>query len=159
MSVNRHLPHVFVLPEDDANRQMANGFLLAVSSTQIQVLREAGGWASVRDQFESDHIAGMRKFGSRLMVLLVDFDGDPSRHHKIHAAVPDDLTDRVFVLGVETEPEDLKRELGSYESIGRAMGEKCQGGAASIWEHSLLKHNQRELARLNEACGFLSVPS
>jgi hypothetical protein len=28
MSVNKYLPHVLVLPEDDANRQMANGFFL-----------------------------------------------------------------------------------------------------------------------------------
>ena len=28
MSVNKYLPHVLVLPEDDANRQLANGFLL-----------------------------------------------------------------------------------------------------------------------------------
>jgi hypothetical protein len=26
--MNRYQPHVFVLPEDDANRQLANGFLL-----------------------------------------------------------------------------------------------------------------------------------
>jgi hypothetical protein len=28
MSVNKYHPHVLVLPEDDANRQLANGFLL-----------------------------------------------------------------------------------------------------------------------------------
>lgn len=46
MSVNRHLPHVLVLPEDDANRQIANGFLLhhAIGNRKIQVLEEAGGW-------------------------------------------------------------------------------------------------------------------
>ncbi len=47
MSVNRALPHVLVLPEDDANRQIANGFLLALDSSvqrRIQVLpRRADG--------------------------------------------------------------------------------------------------------------------
>ncbi len=41
MSVNRHLPHVFVLPEDGANRQLAKGFHLEVDWTrqrQMQVL-------------------------------------------------------------------------------------------------------------------------
>lgn len=28
MSVNRHKEHILVLPEDDANRQMANGLVL-----------------------------------------------------------------------------------------------------------------------------------
>jgi hypothetical protein len=27
MSANKYKPHVVVLPEDDANRQLANGFL------------------------------------------------------------------------------------------------------------------------------------
>lgn len=30
MSVNKYKPHVLVLPEDDANRQLANGFLLGL---------------------------------------------------------------------------------------------------------------------------------
>ena len=32
MSVNKYQPHVLVLPEDDANRQLANGFLLDQTS-------------------------------------------------------------------------------------------------------------------------------
>lgn len=44
MSVNKHLPHVFVLPEDDANRQLANGFYLAESLDvrRMQVLQPPG---------------------------------------------------------------------------------------------------------------------
>lgn len=46
--VNRNLPHVPVLPEDDANRQMVNGFLVELSvPRQIQRLEEAGGWRKV----------------------------------------------------------------------------------------------------------------
>jgi hypothetical protein len=43
---NKFKPHVLVLPEDDANRQIANGFLsnskLVVRA--IQVLPIVGGW-------------------------------------------------------------------------------------------------------------------
>lgn len=45
MSVNRYQPHVLVLPEDDANRQLANGFVLDLDATvltRIQVLEEVG---------------------------------------------------------------------------------------------------------------------
>jgi hypothetical protein len=43
MSVNKYLPHVLVLPEDDANRQLATGFEIEVKHTRrIQVLVEAG---------------------------------------------------------------------------------------------------------------------
>ena len=44
MSVNRHKPHLLVLPEDDANRQLARGFELELSTRQFQVLQPAGGW-------------------------------------------------------------------------------------------------------------------
>ena len=62
MSVNRYFPHIFVFPEDDANRQLATGFLLhpQVRATQVHIVPEAGGWTNVRDRFISDHVAGMR---------------------------------------------------------------------------------------------------
>jgi len=62
MSVNHYLPHVLVLPEDDANRQIANGFQLDISSRQIQVLPEAGGWIRVLECFTEDHIGAMDRF-------------------------------------------------------------------------------------------------
>ncbi|HRI43685.1 MAG TPA: hypothetical protein PLL78_07365 [Fimbriimonadaceae bacterium] len=45
MSVNKHRPHLFVVPEDDACRQLANGFLLEpeVNQRQIQIEDVAGG--------------------------------------------------------------------------------------------------------------------
>ena len=54
MGVNKALPHVHVLPEDDANRQLALGFFLEISpqrSSQIKILPVAGGWTKVRDSF------------------------------------------------------------------------------------------------------------
>jgi hypothetical protein len=151
MSVNRYKPHVFVLPEDDANRQIANGFLLSLSTRQIQVLPEVGGWLHVRDQFASDHLIGMDKYPDRHMILLVDLDGDQGRVATVKAGVPGHLTERVFVLGALSEPEDLRRQnLGSYEAIGRAMAADCRDGTEAVWAHSLLKHNAAELARLQE---------
>jgi hypothetical protein len=48
--IHRYKPHVLVLPEDDRNRQLANGFLLHPSlSAQIQVLVEVGGWGKLLD--------------------------------------------------------------------------------------------------------------
>ena len=46
MSVNKYLPHLLILPEDDANRELANGFVLnhAVNSRAVQILPPAGGW-------------------------------------------------------------------------------------------------------------------
>jgi len=153
MSVNKYLPHVLVLPEDDANRQLANGFLLDPSllTRKIQVLPAAGGWTQVLDRFVSDHIVEMGRYPDRYMVLLIDFDRDDGRLTKAKAKIPERLTDRVFVLGTLSQPESLRHaNLGSYEEIGSAMAKDCREETDSIWEHDLLRHNSGELARLRE---------
>ncbi len=153
MSVNKHLPHILVLPEDDANRQLANGFLLQVDPTrmrQMQVLPVAGGWTAVLDQFLSDEVAGMEANTERLMVLLIDFDGRDGRLDDARNRIPECVRDRVFILSAWNEPEDLREALGPYESIGSAMARDCREETNTIWGHELLRHNAGELARLRE---------
>jgi hypothetical protein len=103
MSVNRNRPHVFVLPEDDANLQLATGFVLEFPTRQIQRLPVAGGWREVFLRFESDHVSEMNKYPERLMVLVIDFDGN-DRLEEAQKVIPEHLTDRVFVLGAWAEP-------------------------------------------------------
>lgn len=153
MSVNKHLPHVFVLPEDDANRQLANGFQLEIDfarQRQMFVLPVAGGWSAVLDQFLSDEVASMDANTARFMVLLIDFDGKSDRLEDARNRIPERLRDRVFILGAWNEPEDLKSALGTYETIGRALARDCRDGSDTIWEHDLLRHNAGEIARLRE---------
>lgn len=152
MSVNRELPHLLVLPEDGANRQLANGFHLNVDwnrQRQLQVLDVAGGWIEVLDQFESVHIAEMGRSRHRFMVLLIDFDRKEDRLRVAKARIPPHLTGRVFILGALSDPEALKNALGSYESIGLAMANDCREGTDVTWRHDLLRHNAGELVRLN----------
>jgi hypothetical protein len=150
--VNRYLPHVLVLPEDDANRQLANGFVLDLDPsvfTRIQVLEEVGGWAEVLNCFESDHVGGMDRYTARNMILLIDFDGNPERLSTAKDRIPERLSGRVFVLGVLSEPEALKSAgLGSYETIGREMAKDCREKTEATWGHALLRHNAGELERL-----------
>jgi hypothetical protein len=150
MSVNQYLPHVLVLPEDDANSQLANGFTLDVSTRQIQVLEPAGGWMKVLECFESDHVRAMQSCTPRYMVLLIDFDGVPGRLNVAKNFIPDHLTDRVFVLGVWTEPEKLRADLGSYETIGMALAKDCREETDTTWGHDLLRHNAAEIDRLRD---------
>lgn len=152
MSVNRHLPHVFVLPEDDANRQIANGFLLdeQLLSGKIRVLEEAGGWREVLDRFCSVYTQEMERFPERRMILLIDCDKKADRVASALQRIPADLQSRVFILGVLTEPEDLRRDFGSYEQIGLAIAKDCREGVDGIWLHSLLRHNMGEVERLRE---------
>jgi len=162
MAPNKNQPHVLVLPEDRANSQMANGFLLdpLLSSRTIQILEEAGGWIEVLNRFESDHAGAMESYPRRFMVLLIDFDGHQERLAQAKNRIPPDLAERVFILGILTEPEDLKRNFGiSYEKIGQAMAKDCREETDNVWGHALLKNNAGELDRLRQRVRPILFPS
>jgi hypothetical protein len=162
MSVNKHQPHLFVLPEDDANRQLANGFLLdhSVSTRQMQVLNPAGGRAKVLERFKSIHVVEMDRYPQRFMVLLIDFDEQEERVAKAKAEIPSHLTGRVFILGAWSHPEALKRaRLGSYQTIGLKMAQDCREDTTTIWGHGLLRHNAGELDRLRERVRPILFPT
>jgi hypothetical protein len=145
------LPHIFVLPEDDANRQLVNGFLVEIDAPrQIQRLEEAGGWRKVLEQFRSREVSGMEKYPDRLMVFLIDFDRKANRLAEVKGIIPAHLDERVFVLGAWIEPEDLRDDLGSFETIGRALAQDCRHNTNTTWGHEMLRHNAAELARLCE---------
>ena len=152
MSVNRHVPHVLVLPEDDANRQLANGFQLdsCLATRRLQVLEEAGGWQEVLNRFKAEHVREMDRNGNRFMVLLIDFDGRKDRLDIAKASIPEDLKERVFVLGAWGDLEELRQDLGSYEAIGLAMAKDCRQSTELTWAHRLLCHNAGELERLRK---------
>lgn len=151
MSINCYKPHVLILPEDRANAQLANGFVRETSPeySAIQVLPEAGGWSAALDLLKGTHVSSMRKFPERILVLVIDFDGQFSqRINHVKASIPADLTERVFVLGSEREPENLKMQLGSYETIGSGLAQDCRDQTNTIWQHPQLQHNAGEVARL-----------
>jgi hypothetical protein len=160
MGVNKDRPHVFVLPEDDANRQIANGFHLQIMQVrQMQVLRPAGGWTRVLSLFESEHVAAMDRCPKRFMVLLIDFDEDETRLTKAKATIPAHLADRVFVLGAWSEPERLKSDLGNFEMIGSKVADDCRSDTDLTLRHKLLRHNAPELGRLRQQVLPILFPS
>ena len=157
MSCNEDRHHVHVLPEDAANSQLADGFLRSLSqsaSRQLHVLRVAGGWIKVLETFKAVHLPEMYGCPKRFMVLLIDFDEKVQvRLKQAWEYVPDHLNDRVFILGVRSEPEALKRAFhkdgrGSYTKIGEALAEDCRDESYKTWHHALLQHNAAELERL-----------
>ena len=153
MSVNKYKSHVLILPEDDANRQIANGFILGPNLNQrnIQIMNPSGGWSRVVEDFANSYAPGMRELAERMVVLLIDFDQDKGRLAKVQENIPLELKDRVFILGVFSEPEKLKRTLGkSFESIGINLAKDCSEDKYGLWGHELLKHNKTELERMIE---------
>jgi len=151
VSVNKHLPHIYVLPEDDADRRLANGFHLEVDRIrQMQVLPAAGGWNEVLNSFNRDHVGKMERWTNRFMVLVIDFDGHEERLADAKKVIPAGLIDRVFILGALTEPEDLTADLGLFEEIGRAMARDCRSQTDTTWGHELLRHNAAEIERMRD---------
>lgn len=152
MSVNVYLPHVLILPEDEADLNLANGFHQQIDwdrQRQIQVLNEAGGWRAALELFKAEHIHYLQKYPTRFMILLIDFDAEEGRWDFAQTYIPEYLKERVFVLGVWGEPEDLRRVgLGFPEEVGGTLARECREETNTTWNHALLRHNSNELERL-----------
>jgi hypothetical protein len=117
----------------------------------MQVLPPAGGWYKVLEAFETDHVDRMRENPNRFIVLIIDFDGHEDRLTKANEKIPNELAERVFVLGSFSDPEGLKRDLGgTFESIGTELAKDCSEETNETWGHTLLRHNTVELDRLRQ---------
>jgi len=152
MSINKYKPHILVLPEDDANRQIANGFVLDsnLNDRAIQILPPAGGWKKVVDGFKDVHAHEMGKYSQRRIVLLIDFDLQRDKRLScIQSEIPPELIERVFVLGVLSEPEVLKTKIKkNFEDIGKTLSQDCVDNTRILWGHDFLRHNETELDRM-----------
>ena len=149
MALNRHRPHLLVLPEDDATRSLANGFVDG-STGPMQVLVPVRGWPHVLEEFKRTYMDHLRKYGQGHIVLLIDFDDDfPNRLAQFQSQMPADVADRVYVLGALTEAETLQRQTGKkLGPLGTALARECSDGTQTLWNCPQLQHNQQELARL-----------
>jgi hypothetical protein len=160
--VNRERPHVLILPEDAANRDIANGFYLDVDHQRaLQVLPVQRGWTNVRDALQQTYVPELRRFRCAHLVALIDFDSQPGRHTLFtdDLELPADIAERVFIAGALTEVEDPRRSLvhrhlispNTLEHIGGALAEECRNGGSLVWGDKLLAHNAVEVARMRTA--------
>jgi hypothetical protein len=151
--MNRQRQHVYVIPEDDADRQIANGFVNhhRVDGRRIQVMPAAGGWSPVLDTFKKEYISLLQGSAFAHVVLLIDFDGKfDTRFPQFSDAIPVDIRDRVFVVGASRRPEDLRISLGiSFEKIGETLADECGSGTLEFWNDPQLAHNDVERNRMD----------
>lgn len=151
MTLNRQRPHLLILPEDDANREMANGFLTddRINNRVIQVLPNAGGTFAALDWIANHN--KLRQFPNQRVLLLIDLADvhAKSRYDERLGDIPAELKDRIFILGVLPEPEPLatKHHI-SKEQIGRRLAAECAEGRKELWNDPSLAHNEGELSRL-----------
>lgn len=152
--MNKKVPHVYAIPEDDADRQMADGFCLhdSVDNRRIQVMPPVGGWTNVLRKFIDEYIPILRRYPVAHVVLIIDFDGcTDERRARFEEAIPSDLKTRVFVLGSRDEPETLKSALRiSLEQIGARLADDCDQGTSLVWDHEQLRHNDADRQRLDQ---------
>lgn len=153
MSVNKYKPHLYVIPEDDADRQIADGFVLhaSVVARQVQVVEPAGGWARVLEVFKEEYVPLLQQNQQAHVVMLIDFDGSPdARRHQFDRGIPNDIRHRVFVIGPRNEPEVLRQllDVGGFEEIGRSLAEECDNEQLTTWSHDQLSHNDTERQRM-----------
>lgn len=152
--MNKYAPHVYVIPEDDANRQMADGFVLhaRVKETRIQVVPPAGGWPKVLTTFQHEYIPKLRDYPSAHVVMLIDFDDQVERRTTdFEREIPAEFASRVFVIGSKHTPETLKKVVKkSFEEIGRSLADDCGAGQNGLWDHEQLRHNDAVRDRLNK---------
>lgn len=150
--MNRYKDHVYVIPEDDCDRQLADGFVLhdQVKTPRIQVMPPAGGWREVLKEFQTEYIKRLREDPKGHVVLLIDYDGDyRNRRAEFEQAIPDDLKQRVFVIGTSQTPEELRKAMGkSFEQIGKDLADDCFAGTETAWTHAQLKENGPDRQRL-----------
>jgi hypothetical protein len=150
--MNKYAPHVYVIPEDDRDRQIADGFVShhKVDTRQIKVMPIAGGWGHVIKTFADEYVQIMREYQHAYVVMLIDFDGQiDNRMEKFNNAIPEDIKSRVFVVGSSQNPEALKRALKmSFEGIGQNLANDCDARTAEYWNHEQLQHNNGERQRL-----------
>lgn len=152
--MNKFTRHIWLIPEDDANRQIANGFIHhhEVNENQIKIMPPAGGWVKVLEQFKDEYIQVLRNNQNAHLVMVIDFDNRyANRFAEFNNSIPEDIKSRVFVIGGMTTPEKLKKELGlSFEKIGELLAKDCCLEDFETWNHAELKHNEAERRRLTE---------
>lgn len=153
MSVNAYEPHLIIVPEDDATRQLANGFEQEVNvGNSLQVLRPSRGWGRQLDERMRDYCEGLTRYPERRIVLLIDFDGNPdTRRDYVKSQIPEHLAHRVYVIGVSSEAEALKRHCNhkSFEAIGKDLARECSSQTHNLWKDELLSNNQMEIERFD----------
>jgi hypothetical protein len=134
--MNKYAPHVYVIPEDDADRQIADGFVLhpQVKDARIQVVPPSGGWPKVLQTFRDEYIPKLRVYGDAHVVMLIDFDGQvETRRALFEEEIPAEFRTRVFVIGSRVNPETLRSALSqSFEAIGNTLADDCATGTTAL---------------------------
>ena len=153
MAVNKYKPHIYIIPEDDADRQIANGFELddRLSVRALQVMKPAGGWAPVVESIIDEYLPKLRSNKNTTVVGIIDCDNHEHRIAEQLEKIPEELRDRVFILGTHQNPETFRSSVKlSFERIGEVLADECFREEFDVWHHDDLRHIRDEIQRARD---------
>ena len=161
MSVNKYKPHLYIIPEDSVDRQLANGFVLHYEvNGEVQIINESGGWPKVIDAIMNVYVPILRRYRYAHVIGIIDCDNWENRIQKKLDQFPDDVRDRIFLLGFIKDPEKFKESvpISSYEKIGEKLAEECFEDSLELWNHEHLKHISSEIERAKSSLRPIIFP-
>ena len=150
MAVNVYKPHLYVIPEDDADRQFADGFELdyRLKPRAMQVMPTAGGWMKVVEKILDDYVPKVRRNRHTHVIGIIDCDEHPKRIEEQLERIPEDVRDRIFLLGTLEDPQAFKRSVNqSFEKIGIDLADECFRKQFELWRHAHFSHLYDEIDR------------
>lgn len=108
---------------------------------------------------EREYLHYLRVYPHAQILLLIDFDHADNRRSACEVAIPEDLRDRVFVIGSWNEPEDIRRDLHiSFERMGTQLADECYRARYDLWTGPHFAHNEAERNRLATALRSILIP-
>jgi hypothetical protein len=119
-----------------------------------------GGWSSVLEALGKEWLPYLERHSTAHVLLLIDFDNESGRRARFEQEVPAPVKARVFVVGSQDEPEDVKRDTGkTFEQIGFQLADECSRESYELWDSPHINHDAEERARLSTAVrAFLFTP-
>ena len=114
----------------------------------MQVMPVAGGWEKVVNQILEIYVPKVRSNPNTHVVGIIDCDNHPDRIAVQLSQVPDDVRERVFLLGTLDDPQAFKRSVKlTFERIGIQLVDECFHKSLKLWRHAQLTHISDEIDR------------
>lgn len=148
-AVNKFKPHLFIVPEDEADERIANGFQLHLEvAGEVQIMPAAGGWKKVINTILVEYVPILKSNGNAHVIGIIDCDNDSERIAKQLATFPADLRERIFVIGANANPEVFKNAVKmKFEQIGEKLAAECFSDQFELWNHEMLSYAAGEVVR------------
>ena len=151
--MNKFKPHLFIAPEDDADRQIAVGFQMHLEAKgEMQIVDVARGWLKVVGVIKDEYVPLLKNNLNSHVLGIIDCDKDADRIAEQLENFPEDIRNRIFLLGVNENPQEFKRSAKMhFAKIGEKLADECYKDELDLWNHEMLSYSSSEALRAKDA--------